>query len=133
VLSGRDPSEVAAGLSALKDYLKEKAWFYTFATQSDKFPSKEYPAFFPHVIPSVGRYLAELASVPEGSALAYLIACPMEASIAIDAALKGARVELVKFFAPPTETNFAGALLSGPQFECEQAARAFVEKIETLI
>jgi ethanolamine utilization protein EutL len=33
--------------------------------------------------------------------------------VGIDAALKASDVELTEFFAPPTETNFAGALLTG--------------------
>ncbi len=132
VFSAKDPSEVAAGMESLQLCLEKSAWFYTFAVEKnsgDKISEKPYPAFFPHVIPSVGSYLAETTGVPVGSALAYLIACPMEASIGLDQALKAARVELVKFYGPPTETNFAGGLLSGEQTECEHAARAFTEAV----
>ena len=61
--------------------------------------------------------------------MAYLIAPPVEATVAIDAALKGARVELVKYFGPPTETNFSGAYLTGELPEVEAAARAFAEAV----
>jgi ethanolamine utilization protein EutL len=77
----------------------------------------------------VGHYLSKVAEVPVGSSLAYLIACPTEAMIGLDAALKAARVELAKFYGPPTETNFGGGLLSGDQTECEHAARAFAEAV----
>jgi ethanolamine utilization protein EutL len=80
----------------------------------------------------VGHYLSKIAEVPVGSSLAYLIACPMEAMIGLDAAMKAARVELAKFYGPPTETNFGGGLLSGEQTECEQAARAFAEAVEQI-
>ncbi len=33
--------------------------------------------------------------------------------------LKAADVEMCEFFAPPTETNFAGALLTGSQSACK--------------
>jgi ethanolamine utilization protein EutL len=106
-------------LDAIEECLDKEAWFYSHNNVN----------FFPHVVSSVGQYLSKIAGVPVGSALSYLIACPMEAMIGLDAAMKAARVELAKFYGPPTETNFAGALLSGTQTECEHAARAFAEAV----
>jgi ethanolamine utilization protein EutL len=57
--------------------------------------------------------------------LAYLIACPMEATIGLDAALKAADVEMKVWFEPPSETNFAGGLLTGSQSACKAACDAF--------
>lgn len=122
VIAGKDPSEVHEGLKAIEDCLEKEAWFYTVMPE-------QKVNFFPHVISSVGHYLSELAKVPVGSSLAYLIACPMEAMVGLDAAMKASRVELAKFYGPPTETNFAGGLLSGDQTECEHAARAFAEAV----
>jgi ethanolamine utilization protein EutL len=122
VIAGNDPSEVNEGLSALEECLNKEAWFYTVLPE-------QKVNFFPHVVSSVGHYLSNVANVPVGSSLAYLIACPMEAMIGLDAAMKAARVDLAKFYGPPTETNFAGGLLSGDQTECEQAARAFAEAV----
>jgi len=45
--------------------------------------------------------------------MAYLIAPPLEAVVAVDAALKAAPVKLAKWIPPPSETNFAGAFLTG--------------------
>jgi ethanolamine utilization protein EutL len=36
---------------------------------------------------------------------------------------------MVKFFGPPTETNFAAAYLTGELTEVEAAARAFAEAV----
>ncbi len=119
VLAGPDPDEVAEGLAALRDYLDRKACFYAPAEGSVK------PAFFPHVISETGHYLSRLAGIAPGEPLAYLIAPPVEAMVAIDAALKAADVELKQFFGPPTETNFAGVYLTGSLYACEAAAAAF--------
>jgi ethanolamine utilization protein EutL len=122
VIAAHDPSEIHAGLQAVQNCLEKEAWFYTVL------PEKR-ANFFPHVVSSVGHYLSQLANVPVGSSLAYLIACPVEAMIGLDQAIKAARVELAKFYGPPTETNFGGGLLSGTQNECEHAARAFAESV----
>ncbi len=122
VIAAKDPSEIREGLMALEDCLCKSAWFYSVLPE-------QKINFFPHVVSSVGDYLSKIAKVPVGSSLAYLIACPMEAMVGLDAAMKAARVELAKFYGPPTETNFGGGLLSGDQTECEHAARAFAEAV----
>ncbi len=96
--------------------------FYTFE-------GERAPAFFPHVIPSLGRYLSAQADLPPGQPMAYLIAPPVEAMIAVDQALKAADVRLVRLFGPPTETNFAGAYLTGELNAVEAAARAFAQAV----
>ena len=77
--------------------------------------------YFAHCIARSGSYLSAQAEVPEGTALAYLIAPPLEAVTALDAALKSADVTIRLFYGPPTETNFAGGLLSGTQPACQAA------------
>lgn len=67
--------------------------------------------------------------MPEGTAMAYLIAPPLEAVTGLDAALKVADVEMNLFYGPPTETNFAGGLLTGDQAACRAACEAFRETI----
>lgn len=61
--------------------------------------------------------------------MAYLIAPPLEAMMGIDAALKAAGVEMRVFYGPPSETNFAGALLTGEQSACVSACEAFAEMV----
>jgi ethanolamine utilization protein EutL len=116
--ASHDIEEVHAALSACRRCLDEEAWFYA----AD--PAGQL-AMFPHVVRSTGSYLAAQAGVAVGSSLCYLIAPPIEAMIGVDAAIKSGGVQLVKFFGPPTETNFAGAYLSGLLPDCEAAAEAF--------
>ena len=78
-----------------------------------------------HTVSSCGNFLAKEADVPPGSALAYLIAPPLESMVGLDGALKAADVALRKLYAPPTETNFGGALLAGTQSACHAACDAF--------
>jgi ethanolamine utilization protein EutL len=126
VIASHDPEEVAEGLQALRYYLSGSACFYTL---EDATTERLRPAFFPHVISETGSYLSALAGIKHGDPLAYLIAPPIEAMVAIDAALKSADVKLVNFFAPPSETNFGGAYLSGSLSACEAAAAAFAAKV----
>jgi ethanolamine utilization protein EutL len=118
LLAGPTPEEATSGLQGTIRYLRERAYFVAANDDGTL-------AFFPHVIPSVGRYLAKQAGVPVGAALAYLIAPPIEALLGLDAALKEAQVELKVFYGPPSETNYGGGLLTGEQTACEAAAQAF--------
>ena len=88
--------------------------------------------YLAHCVASCGSYLARLAHVPAGQALAYLIAPPVEAVVALDAALKVSDVELTEFFAPPSETNFAGGLLTGTQSACQAACEAFAQTVRAV-
>ena len=83
-----------------------------------------------HTVSSVGSFLAKEANVPPGSAIAYLIAPPLESMYALDAALKAADVTLRTLYAPPSPTNFGGALLSGTQSACDAACSAFAEAVK---
>ena len=85
--------------------------------------------YLAHTVSSAGSYLAAEAGVRQGSALAYLIAPPLESMYAMDAALKAADVKLCKLYNPPSETNFGGGLLSGTQSACDAACAAFAEAV----
>lgn len=122
ILSGPDPEEVKSGLEAFISYAENDASFYS-ANDDDSI------VYFAHCISRTGSYLSKEADVPEGTAMAYLIAPPLEAMVGVDAALKAARVEMRVFYGPPSETNFAGALLTGEQSACVAACEAFAEKV----
>jgi len=123
MLAGPNPAEVKAGLAACIDVIENEACFYS-ANEDDTI------AYFAHCISRTGSYLSDSAGVPEGEALAYLIAPPLEAIYAIDAALKAADVQMCVLYAPPSETNFGGALLTGSQSACKSACEAFAAAVE---
>ena len=85
--------------------------------------------YLAHTVSSAGSFLSAEAGVSPGSALAYLIAPPLESMYAMDAALKAADVKLCKLYGPPSETNFGGGLLSGTQSACDAACAAFAEAV----
>lgn len=122
IFAGPDPAEVRAALNATVSYCHEQAWFYA-ADESGK------NAFFAHTISSTGSYLSKEAGIAKGEPLAYLIACPLEATYGLDAALKAADVEMKLWWAPPSETNFSGGLLAGSQSACKAACAAFREAV----
>ncbi len=93
------------------------------------FESTGETPYLAHTVSSCGSFLAKEAGVPEGSALAYLIAPPLESMYAMDAALKAADVKLCKLYAPPSPTNFGGGLLTGTQSACAAACAAFADAV----
>jgi ethanolamine utilization protein EutL len=124
-LSGQTPAEVNSGLAAAIECVENQACFFS-ANEDDSI------AYFAHCISRTGSYLSQIAGVPEGEALAYLIAPPLEALYALDAALKAADVRMATFFGPPSETNFGGGLLTGSQSACKAACEAFARAVEAV-
>lgn len=125
IVAAATPSDVESALVALREHLSRVVRFQTF-------PGDHQPAFLAHVISETGSYLAPQAGLRRGAPMAYLIAPPIEAVLAVDAALKAARVELGKWIPPPSETNFAGAFLKGELPELEAARDAFVAAVRDL-
>lgn len=123
ILAGPNPAEVKSGLEAVIDTIERDAYFIS-ANEDDSI------AYYAHCISRTGTYLSESAGIKEGEALAYLIAPPLEAMYGVDAALKAADVTLCVLYAPPSETNFGGALLTGSQSACKAACEAFAAAVE---
>jgi ethanolamine utilization protein EutL len=124
ILAGREPTQVEVGMQSVREYT-ERAAFYS-ANADDSI------VYFAHCISRSGSYLSRKARIGEGKALAYLIAPPNEAICGLDAALKAADVSMRVFYGPPTETNFAGGLLTGDQAACRAASEAFAKRIEEI-
>ena len=122
VIGARDPEEIDEGLDALIRCLQHDACFY----DAD---GKGTVTVFPHVIASLGEYLAKESGLAVGTPMAYLVAPPLEATIGLDAALKAAEVRAVRITTPPTETNFACAWLTGDLDACEAAAVAYAAAV----
>jgi ethanolamine utilization protein EutL len=122
VLAGPGPAEVQSGLQAAIHCIEHDACFFS-ADDRDRV------VYYAHCISRSGSYLSKQAGVGEGTPLAYLVAPPLEAVYALDAALKAADVEMKVFYGPPTETNFAGGLLTGDQAACRAACEAFADRV----
>lgn len=125
ILAGENPSEVESGLKAAVDFLESGVGFR-------KGDADGGVVYFNQVISRTGSYLSQLAGCEEGCALAYLIAPPLEAMYGLDEALKAADVTLSALYAPPSETNFGGGLLTGSQSACQAAASAFAAAVKAV-
>ena len=119
ILAGQTPGAVRSGMEAALSALERLGF-----SETNNVP------YLAHTVASAGSFLAAEAGVRQGTALAYLIAPPLEGMYAMDAALKAADVKLCKLYAPPSETNFGGGLLSGTQSACEAACTAFAEAVK---
>ena len=118
ILAGPTPGAVRSGMEAALSALERIGFEET----------GDIP-YLAYTVSRTGSFLAREAGVEEGTALAYLIAPPLESMYAMDAALKAADVKLCKLYAPPSETNFGGGLLSGSQSACSAACAAFAEAV----
>ena len=118
ILAGPTPGAVRSGMEAALGALERVG-----------FESAGDVPYLAYTVSRSGSYLAKEAGVKEGSALAYLIAPPLESMYAMDSALKAADVTLCKLYAPPSETNFGGGLLTGTQAACQAACAAFAEAV----
>ena len=118
VLAGPTPGAVRSGMEAALATL-----------QTVGFESAGKVPYLAHTVASCGSFLAKEAGVKEGTAIAYLIAPPLESMYAMDAALKAADVKLCKLYEPPSPTNFGGGLLSGTQAACQAACAAFADAV----
>ena len=118
ILAGPTPGAVRSGMEAALEALSHIG-----------FESYNDVPFLAHTVSRCGSFLAKEAGVQEGSALAYLIAPPLESMYALDGALKASDKVLCKLYSPPSETNFGGGLLTGTQAACSAACAAFAQGV----
>ena len=118
ILAGVTPGAVRSGMEAALSQLQQVG-----------FESAGEVPYLAYTVSRSGSFLAKEAGVPEGTALAYLIAPPLESMYAMDAAMKAADVKLCKLYGPPSETNFGGGLLSRSQSACQAACSAFAAAV----
>lgn len=122
IFSGKDPVIIDNSIKATINYLNEKTFYYSFNGLN----------IFSHVVSSIGPFLSKETELEEGESIAYLMAPPIESIISVDFALKNSDTKLVKYFKPPTKTNYSGAYLTGTLSDCIAATEAFVEKIKEI-
>ncbi|MDN5341185.1 ethanolamine utilization microcompartment protein EutL [Oceanotoga sp. DSM 15011] len=123
IIAGPNPAEVRSGLNAAIDFIESGAHFIS-ANEDDSI------TYYAHCVSRSGSFLSETAGIQEGEPIAYLIAPPLEAMYALDAALKAADVKMATLYGPPSETNFGGALLTGSQSACKAACDAFAQAVQ---
>ena len=121
ILAGATPGAVRSGMEAALVALERVGC-----------EEVEGVPFLAYTVSSTGSYLSAEAGIREGDAIAYLIAPPLEAMYALDAALKASDVRLAKLYPPPSETNFGGALLTGTRSACAAACTAFAEAVQNV-
>lgn len=119
ILAGSTPGIVRSGMEAALG-----------ALQRIGFEEVNGVPYLAHTVSRTGSFLAKEAGVTEGAAIAYLIAPPLESMYGMDAALKASDVKLCKLYAPPSETNFGGGLLTGTQAACQAACDAFAGAVQ---
>lgn len=120
ILGGERIAEVDAGLDAAIAHLESRVSY-----RSTGFGGR----YFAHLIAQTGSYLSARAGIAAGQSLAYLKAAPLEATWALDQAVKQAAVDLVEWIEPPTPTNMAGALMTGSEADCRAACEAFEKAV----
>ena len=118
ILSAATPGAARSGMEAVVSALERIGFEETNGVP-----------YLAHTVSSCGSFLAKEAGVRVGSALAYLIAPPLESMMGMDAAMKASDVGLCKLYSPPSETNFGGGLLTGTQSACAAACAAFAEAV----
>lgn len=121
ILASDQIAEVEAGLDAAISHLESRVSYRSAGEGASP--------YFAHLVAQTGSHLSRRAGIARGDALGYLKAAPLEATWAIDQALKAAAVELVEWMGPPTRTNMAGALVTGTEADCRAACEAFEQAV----
>ena len=122
ILASDKIAEVQAGLDAAIGHLESRVSYRSTGAPGGG-------RYFAHLVAQTGGYLSDRARIERGQALGYLKAAPLEATWALDQALKAAAVDLVEWMDPPTPTNMAGALVTGSEADCRAACEAFEKAV----
>jgi ethanolamine utilization protein EutL len=122
ILASDQIGEVKAGIDAAISHLESRVSYLS----ADGEGSSPY---FAHLVAQTGTHLSKRAGIELGAALGYLKATPLEATFALDQALKAAAVDVVEWMGPPTPTNMAGALVTGTEADCRAACEAFEQAV----
>ncbi|MBR5046600.1 MAG: BMC domain-containing protein [Eubacterium sp.] len=123
VISGPKVEDVRSGINYIREYIENKCGLYVI-------DDDESMAYYVDYMPRIGRFNQEKLGLPPDTALAYLVATPIEATYALDHALKSSDTRIIDFFEPPTRVNTGGALLYGTEAACKSAVAAFAKAVE---
>lgn len=123
VISGPKVEDVRNGLMYIRDYIENKCGVYVI-------DDDESMSYYVDHMAKVGKYNQDRLGLPANASLAYLVATPIEATYALDKALKASDTKIVEFFHAPSRVNTGGALLSGSESACKAAVEAFASAVE---
>ena len=126
IIAGPTVGEVKAAVEAVKEIEENKIIYAVSCNEDDSI------CYLTYTVSRIGSFFAEMAGIPEGSAMGYAAGPSVESIYASDYAVKASGATMVKFFAPPTETNSSGALFFGTQSECAAACKAFGEGVQSI-
>ncbi len=121
ILASDQIGEVEAGLDAAMAHLESRVSYRSAGEGGSP--------YFAHLVARTGSHLSKRAGIEAGAAIGYLKATPLEATFALDAALKAAAVDVAEWMGPPTRTNMAGALVTGTEADCRAACDAFEQAV----
>lgn len=124
VLAAPNPAEATAGINALMEFVEQMR----YATVN----KPPLHVWLSMTISRTGTYLSELAGVPAGSPIAYVVGNPLESNYAIERALKAADVKM-GMYVRNTETNNTCAFLTGSQSACRAACAAYDEAMLSVV
>ena len=123
VISGPRVEDVKSGLMYIRDYIEHRCGMYII-------DDDESMAYYVDYMPRAGRYFQQKHGIPAGTSVAHLVATPIEATYALDKALKASNTKIVELFDAPTRVNTGGAFLSGTEAACKSAVAAFAEAVQ---
>ena len=123
LFSGPKVADVRSGMDYVKNFIDRQSCLYNF-------DGDESTAFYAQTVPRAGKYFSEWCGIEEGKAYCYLVAAPTETNYALDKALKAGDTRIVRYWAPPSNANSSGAVLTGTESACRAAANAFVDALK---
>ncbi len=123
IISGPLVADVKSGLSYAKEYLERRSDCYLVHEDP---PVSCYAGW----TPQAGPYFQDQFGIPADSAYAYLVAGPMEASYALDFALKAGKTKVASMSEVITRSNTIDTVLYGTESACRSATEAYLQAVE---
>ena len=124
MFSGPRVEDVKSGMAYVRDFIENQSALFSF-------DGDEGTAYYAQCIPRAGKYFQEWLGIEPGRAYAYLVGGPIETNYALDKALKAGATRIAIYWAPPTNANSSGAVLTGTESACRAATEAFIDALQS--
>lgn len=123
VISGPRVEDVRSGLMYIREYIETKCGSYVIDDDASM-------SYYVDCLPRIGLYNQRRYGLPEETALALLVASPVEWAYGFDKALKASNTKVVEVASVPSRVNTGGVVLSGTESACRAAVAAFAEAVQ---